>query len=352
MKILYAIQGTGNGHISRAKSIIPHLKEHGDLDILVSGIQSDISLPFDVKYQFHGMSFIFGKKGGVDFLNTYKKTDLKKFWKEVKSLPVEKYDLVINDFEPVSAWACYKKKLPCIGLSNQLAVLSPDAPQPKHEDLMGKFILKNYAPVTARYGMHFKSYNDQIYTPVIRKEVREVKIKNKEHYTVYLPAYDDERIVEVLSQFKDVKWEVFSKHNKIPIKEKNLSVQAINNEAFLKSMASSKGVLCAAGFATPSEVLYLNKKLMVIPMKKQFEQYCNAAALEEMGVPVLRSLKTKHADKIKEWLNSDHKVHVNYPEVANKIVDRIIQEHSLNKDRYVNYLMKDQFNTFGPQLAS
>jgi UDP:flavonoid glycosyltransferase YjiC (YdhE family) len=32
MKILYAIQGTGNGHIARAFDVIPHLKRHGEVD--------------------------------------------------------------------------------------------------------------------------------------------------------------------------------------------------------------------------------------------------------------------------------------------------------------------------------
>ena len=62
MKILYAVQGTGNGHITRALEIIPFLQKKGDLDILISGIQSDIELPFEVKYRFKGLSFIFGKK--------------------------------------------------------------------------------------------------------------------------------------------------------------------------------------------------------------------------------------------------------------------------------------------------
>ena len=39
MKILYAIQGTGNGHLSRARDIIPILQKKGDVDILVSGTQ-------------------------------------------------------------------------------------------------------------------------------------------------------------------------------------------------------------------------------------------------------------------------------------------------------------------------
>ena len=71
MKILYAIQGTGNGHLSRARDIIPVLQQKGELDILVSGIQADVDLPYPVKYRFKGLSFIFGKNGGIDLNATY-----------------------------------------------------------------------------------------------------------------------------------------------------------------------------------------------------------------------------------------------------------------------------------------
>ncbi len=79
MKILYAIQGTGNGHISRARDIIPILARKGELDILISGTEADVELPFSVKYKFKGLSFVFGKKGGVDLMATYKKAILKNY---------------------------------------------------------------------------------------------------------------------------------------------------------------------------------------------------------------------------------------------------------------------------------
>src|SRR5438046_2482613 len=105
MKILYAIQGTGNGHLIRARDIIPLLQKKGELDILISGSQADVELPYEIKYRLKGLSFVFGKKGGVDLFATYKKSNLKKLYAEIKNLPVEQYDLILNDFEPVSAWA-------------------------------------------------------------------------------------------------------------------------------------------------------------------------------------------------------------------------------------------------------
>src|ERR1700761_5706613 len=101
MKILFAIQGTGNGHLSRARDVYPELAKYGEVDVLISGIQADVKVPFPVKYQLYGMSFIFGKKGGVDMWLTAKKLRLFQLIKDIKQLPVETYDLVINDFEPV-----------------------------------------------------------------------------------------------------------------------------------------------------------------------------------------------------------------------------------------------------------
>ena len=80
MKILYAIQGTGNGHLSRAVDIIPELKKYGDLDLFVSGAQAEFKLPFPVKYTSKGLSFYFGKSGGIDFYKTFQKKTVPSMW--------------------------------------------------------------------------------------------------------------------------------------------------------------------------------------------------------------------------------------------------------------------------------
>lgn len=327
MNILYAIQGTGNGHLSRAMDIIPCLQEHGNVDILVSGTQGDLSLPFPLKYKLRGLSFIFGKSGGVDLWKTLIKSNVRKLVKEINALPVEKYDLVINDFEPVSSWACYMKDIPCIGLSHQAAVLADEAPKPETTDMLGKLILKNYAPITSQYGFHFKAYENNIFTPVIRAQVRNQKIENKGHYTVYLPAYDDKRLISKLSQFKNVSWDVFSKHNRKAFTYKNITVQPIHNEKFISSMASAEGVLCGAGFETPAEALFMKKKLLVIPMKNQYEQQLNAAALKDMGVPVIKNLHDRNDMIINAWINSSKIISVNYPDITREIINQIIEKH-------------------------
>lgn len=328
MKVLYAIQGTGNGHLSRAKEIIPALMNRARVDILVSGTEADISIPYPVKYKFKGISFVFGKNGGIDYFRTIKKNNIFRIFKEIRSCKVAEYDLVINDFEPISAWASYFKNINCVALSHQSALLSKKTPKPEKKSWIGEWLLKSYAPTTEYYGFHFKSYDDFIFPAVIRTDVRKQSIKEKKYYTVYLPSYSDEKIIKVLSKIKDVKWKVFSKHCKKAYQRKNVFIKPVkNNQSFERSMAWSKGIICGAGFETPAEALFLQKKLLVVPMKGQYEQLCNAEALHRMGVPVIDRFSKKKLGTILEWVQSSEKPVFLFPDDTQSIVDKILTNH-------------------------
>jgi uncharacterized protein (TIGR00661 family) len=308
--------------------VIPVLKKNHKVDILISGMHAEIKLPYPVKYRFKGLGFIFGANGGIDMIETYKKNHIKVLLSEINSLPVHKYDLVINDFEPVSAWACYLRNVYCISISHQAAILNKKSPKPKDVDIIGKAVLKNYAPSKAMYGFHFKAYGENIFTPIIRSQVRKQRIENYGHYTVYLPAYSDKRILKVLKCCGDIQWQVFSKHNKKKVREDNVTFRPIDNDAFISSIASAEGVICGAGFEAPAEALFMRKKLLVIPMKGQYEQQCNAAALKDMGVPVLKSFKPANAGKIIQWIEQGKAVEVDYPDNTDIIINQIIAAHA------------------------
>jgi len=325
-RILYAIQGTGNGHLSRALDVVPLLQARAaQVDLLVSGPPADIQLPFKVRYRCHGMGFIFGKKGGINFVKTFWQLNSVAFLREMRLLPVESYDLVVNDFEPVSAWACRLRGVPCVSLSHQSAVLGEAAPRPKKDDAVGRAVLRHYAPATEHFGFHFERYDSHTATPVIRQQVRDLAPRNDGHYTVYLPAFDEETLVRRLRYLsRDVRWEVFSKHSQQESEHGNVRVRPVSGAAFTDSLARSAGVLCGAGFETPAEALYLGKKLLVVPMRNQYEQACNAAALAHMGVPVVKNLKDKSLGVLDEWLRKGVVVPVDYPDETGEVLDRML----------------------------
>ena len=97
MKILYSIQTTGNGHLARAQSIIPSLKEIAEIDIITSGPKNDFLLEEEPIYHYHGLTFFYTDTGAVNWLKTIFLNNYFRFIKEIISCPIKKYDLIINE---------------------------------------------------------------------------------------------------------------------------------------------------------------------------------------------------------------------------------------------------------------
>lgn len=327
MRILFAIQGTGNGHISRAREIVPLLEQHGQVDLLISGTQADVTLDQALAYRFHGFSFIFGKKGSVNHWETYRQMNLFKLRKDIATLPLKQYNLIINDFEPVTAWACKMQGLPSVSLSHQASFMSEKTPRPSGSFNWAELIFRYYAPTTHHIGFHFKPYDDFIHTPVIRSEIRGEQASDRGHITVYLPSFDDKLLLPFFHQLPDIKWEVFSKHSNISYRNKNVWVSPISNMEFSHSLVQSHGLLTGGGFEGPAEALFLGKKVMMIPMKNQFEQQCNAEAARQMGVPVLHHLNNEFVPALRKWIAEPFNVRTDFRNETAEIVHKMVNKY-------------------------
>ncbi|MBK9290562.1 MAG: glycosyl transferase [Bacteroidetes bacterium] len=324
MRILFAVQGTGNGHLSRASQLYPVLSRYGRVDVLVSGKSHSLKPSFPVRYQFDGLGFAFGRNGGIDFYKTYSDARIWKFLKSVEEVPVRNYDLVINDFEPVTAWACRLRDVPAIALSHQSALLKPGVPKPQTSDLAGELVLRHYAPANEAVGFHFAAYHPDIFTPVIRSELYSIKPRQGRHYTVYLPAYSIEKLIGILPVIRGRHWQVFARVQAAFRPRPDMLVVPVDAQDFMQSLASSVGVLCGAGFETPAEALHLGIPLMVVPMRAQYEQACNAAALEQLGVKVIWKPTGLNSSAILGWIEENHSLSMHYPDVAEASIERAL----------------------------
>src|SRR5690606_40330689 len=92
---------------------------------------------------------------GLNYGKIFRENSLFQFLKSVKNLPLSEYDLIINDYEPVTAYAAKLQNKEIIGLSHQSAVLHKLAPKPVKNYRFSKFVLKKYAPVDTSLGFHF-----------------------------------------------------------------------------------------------------------------------------------------------------------------------------------------------------
>ncbi len=320
LKILYAIQGTGNGHVARAREIIPILQEYGDLDIVLSGDQSNVELSCDITYRSKGLTFIYDRSGGISYIKTLFKNNLIQIFREIRRFPVEQYDVVINDFEFITAWACKLKNKPCIGMGHQASFQSPKTPRPKRKEWLGEMILRHYAPCTQPIGFHFDHFDTFIQRPVIRGEIRRANVSNQGHYTVYLPAFGDEKIEHYLAQIPEKQWQVFSKFTQKPYTKGNVHFRPISNNDFIQSFTSCEGILTSAGFETPAEALYMGKKVFVIPIKRQYEQFCNAEAMRTIGLPMAKTLNNQSLLQLKDWVQYHEPLSIHYPDVTRDII--------------------------------
>lgn len=324
MRILYGIQGTGNGHVSRAREIIPILKKYADVDIVLSGTQSELDPGHGVKFRLKGFGFVFGKNGGVDSIKTVSQFHLREFIRDLKNLPVKDYDLVIQDVEPVTAWACKLNGINCLEMSHQICLTSPNTPKVKGFHF-GKIILENYTPHTHKIGFHFRKYDDFIHTPVIRSEIRKLQPRTEDYYLVYLPAFGDEYLYKLFENFPEENFVIFSKHSRKPYSKKNAEFRLLNNADYIAHLQNCKGLICGAGFEAPSEAIFLKKKLLCIPMTNQYEQLCNAKALEELGIPVVWN-KRKFVSKMNIFLSDSNILELDFPDETEMIIQQIMTE--------------------------
>lgn len=315
MRILYAFQGTGNGHLSRARDVIPLVRQFGEVDILVSGTELDLSVPWEPTYRFRGISFKYNQSGGLDYFASIRSLKLLRFLQDAYKLDLSKYDLILNDFEPVSAWAAVFKKRSVIGLSHQAAFLSKKTPRPEKKDLVAEFLFRYFAPVSSYRAFHFQQYDTNIYPPVIREEVRKLNPTHSHCVVVYLPAYADDFLVDLFQNFPDFDFIVFSKHAKSSSVNGRVSIEPIHNENYLKALARCHGLITGGGFEAPAEALYLGKRVLCVPIAGQYEQLANSVAAERLGADYLVRLDHDKISYIRDWLRKSAPNPIEFPQL-------------------------------------
>lgn len=304
MKILYGIQLTGNGHISRSTTIINKLKIKHQVDVITSGSGSNLLLP-NVKYKFNGLTLQY-TKGKINWIKTILKSKPIRLIKDVR-LDVSQYDLVISDFEPISAWAAKRCGVKSISICNQMSIVINDS-----KWNISKMFIKYFAKCDSLIGFDYKD-SDNIFQPICDIPLDMVKKDN--FYLVYLPYINNKDLINILDgdNFK-----VYT--NQDIVSTKNIEFKRINKDEFRLDLLSCKGVITNSGFSTTSEALILNKKLWSIPIVGQYEQEMNAQKLLEMGVYTNELSK----DNLSDWLNNYNFIKYDWVDPIDSIIEKII----------------------------
>ncbi len=320
MKIFYAIQATGNGHISRAIQLYPYLQKFGSVDFFLSGNNASLNIDLPIKFKSVGCSLHYSKCGGLNYWDIVKNIQPIQMYKDAKSLPLKDYDVVINDFDSVTSFACKMQKIHSVQFGHQASFISEATPRPEKRNLMGEMILKHYAPSPKHIGLHFEKYDSFIHPPIIKDEIINTEPIDLKHITVYLPSFDKDCLEKAFKRLSNIEFHWFLNDIKFKYTEGNITYYPVNQTQFNQSLITCHGIITGGGFETPAEALYLAKKILSIPIRNHYEQECNAAALQKMGVPVVYDAGKDFDLVIENWLNST----IIYPKIqANNIPETL-----------------------------
>lgn len=336
MKILYGVQGTGNGHITRARAMAHALKDkHVDIQFLVSGRPKfklfDMD-PFGDYLWREGLTFR-AKKGRVVLTETVIKSKPMQLAQDIHDLDISGFDLVITDYEPITAWAGRLAGIKVLGLGHQYA-FSQKIPQAK-TTMLDRLILQNFAPADIELGLHWHHFGTPILPPIA--PVRDENGSSPNPFVlVYLPFESMTEITRLLKKFPTKKFVIYHPDAE-PRRIKNLDWRKPSRTSFPKDLAACNGVICNAGFELVSEALQLGKKILVKPMTRQVEQHSNALALETLGWG--QCMTYLNHTVVEKWLKQEASVQIKYPDTAAHVADFIEQGAATeNIDALVNSL--------------
>lgn len=339
MKILYGVQGTGNGHLSRARGMAKHFaKRNADVTYVFSGRSRDALFGMEVFGDFQtrkGLTFSIGE-GKVSYFKTAFTNNPVGFLQEIAAMDLSGYDVVINDFEPVTAWAARlrRKKLICFGHQPAFRHNIPVA----GGDPIAKLILQYFAPGNINIGLHWHHFNQPILPPIIHFDHDETQVVD-DKILVYLPFENQQQLIAVLKQFPQWHFYIYAPQH-AAVDEANIHLRPFSLDGFQFDLKSSSAVMCNAGFELPSECLQLGKKLLVKPVHNQMEQASNVLALQRLGLAT--AMHDVDAAIIGEWLQQlNANKPMNYPDVAAALVDWILSGNWDDSTSLVNDLWKD-----------
>ena len=328
MKLLYGVQGTGNGHVSRARALAPALAAHGiQVNYVFSGREAgryfDMQA-FGAWRAYRGLSFVV-EGGQVRLGRSLRQLRLPTFWRDVRALPVTHYDLVLTDFEPISAWAARLAGVPCVHLSHQMALLEP-VPQPRGA-WANQCLLRGFAPARQRIGLHWHSFGQPLLPPLVQVASAEMPgidaSAEPSAVLVYLPFGPLAEIQRVLAPLQNTHFCVYHPEIAADAETPGRAWRRLSHAGFQRDLRRAQGVICNAGFELPSEALSLGVKLLVKPLQGQFEQQANAMALAQLNLG--QWAKQLDTAVIANWLATAPAEPVQYPDVAQAVAAWLAQ---------------------------
>ncbi len=310
MKIVLGICGFGFGHSTRQRPILEGLLARGHQVILITNDQS---------YQFFSQYYpqvtnarvyvpvMHTTPHGLDFEATANEPRNalpeanSSFWKACGLIERQfgKPDLVISDYDMVSAQIAYLFGVPLVTLDQQSKFLGYAFPDlgsynpNEHRMRLGYFFPKAEARIaTSFFKVQYAPVGDYPVTmipPVLGADVKaKMPTPIDRRITVYLSAASHiqqplEELLAVLGQFTDCTFQCFV-DGSTTRQPANVILKPSDRAVFIDSLRQSSAVIATAGHNLITEALYLHVPMFLLPFD-HYEQQLNAQIIqnEQLG---------------------------------------------------------------------
>ena len=298
MKIFYGICGEGLGHSGRSLALIERLTTLGHA-VTIFTFADAYSLLANSglrPVRIAGLRWRENGRGGVSTLGT-----LGNFGQFLRARPqsvdairqlalVERPDLFITDFEPLTALAAASLKIPCVSVDNQHRFCQPlgrgfPLSLQWYGRMAGAFVRRWITgprdSIVAVFhdcppSRHFRRVD-----AFVRDRIARLEPSVGDHVLLYGRGGIGRRMVEIAATVPAR----FIAYGFAGPAAANIEYKQASYDQFAADLASSRAVIASAGHQLISEARYFGKPLLVVPMPNQHEQAINAhyARLEGLG---------------------------------------------------------------------
>lgn len=293
-RILYGISGQGYGHAARSGEVIGHLRAHGHEVLVMTYGQGPALLAGRAPvYEIPGLRLRY-RNNRLVYLPTLA-ANVAHIAQHTRSwLPISRAaqdfrpDLVMTDFEPITALLAKLNRWPLISLDNQHQMTRTRLTIPagyRAEYLADRIIIRSFIwraeqyIITSFFNSPITHARTSIIPPIIRAQVRNLKPQEGNYFLVYLTSPAD----SVLTALKRSSHQFIVYGSGHTGTDGTIAYKETSTDGWLTDLAGARAVVGTAGASLISEALYLGKPYLALPVAHQIEQIINALALERLG---------------------------------------------------------------------
>lgn len=317
VKIYYGICGEGMGHAGRSLALIERLLSMGHR-VTIFTFADAFRLLANSGYHscsVNGLQFRVSRSGGVNSFGTlcnfvrYLRSRRESLDLVRQMAIAERPDLVITDFEPVTAIAAASLGIHCVSVDNQHRFCEPLGNAfPMHlraySRMAGEFVrrwIKGPSQcIVAVFHQCPASRKFRHVAALMRDRFARVAPSDGDHVVLYAKGILGERLLRIASTVPAR----FMAYGCSGVAAANIEYKETNSDGFIADLASCRGVLCTAGQQLIGEARYFGKPILAVPMPQQYEQEINARYARNEGIGDYCSIDELNSSRVEQGLRN------------------------------------------------